>query len=92
MGNGENPDNAWKTAINLHCQENGFSRDDCEIIFDFGRGLGSSDTEGQLKHCETYRHLFKDRLKKARADAQTKGKLYITLGIAGGMGVALLML
>lgn len=92
MRNGVKPDEAWKTAISMHCEDNGFTSEDRELIFDFGRGLGSSDTEGQIKHCRTYRQLFQDRLQRARLDAQSKGKLYVTLGISGGLGAALLML
>ena len=89
---GLKPDIAWESAINLYCDDVGFTADDRGLVFDFGKGLGSSDTEGQLRHCETYRRLFSDRLKRARTDAQYKGRLYITLGICGGLGAALLML
>lgn len=91
LAKGENPEIAWKTAVK-YCDENGFTAQDKELIFSFGKGLGSSDTEGQLNHCETYRQLFRDRLKNARIEAQSKGRLYVTLGLAGGMGAVLLML
>jgi len=91
LAKGQKPEIAWKSAIKF-CDDNGFTAQDRELIFSFGKDLGSSDIEGQINHCKTYRQLFQDRLKNARLEAQSKGRLYITLGIAGGMGAVLLML
>lgn len=91
MEQGEAAAKAWKNAIVAHRDDNVFTKEDFDLLIGYGSGLGSSDIAGQLLHCETYRELFRDRLQKARAEAQTKGKLYMTLGVAGGIGVALLL-
>jgi stage III sporulation protein AB len=91
MCKGECPSDAWENALRLHSDENALNSNDRELLIDFGRGLGTSDVEGQLLHCETFRGLIVDRLAKARSEVETKGKLYVSLGIAGGLGVALLL-
>lgn len=88
---GEKPDDVWETAIDNRGGACGFTAADCHLLADFGHQLGKSDIEGQLAHCETYRHLFDNRLEAAREEFQSKGKLYIVLGILSGLGIALLL-
>ena len=89
---GENPCAAWCQAVKKHSAECSFNAADTELLQKFGQGLGSSDIKGQLSHCETFYRLFDDRLNEARLEARSKGRLYMTLGVAGGLGTALLLL
>ncbi|MDD2361921.1 MAG: stage III sporulation protein AB [Oscillospiraceae bacterium] len=91
LKNGGSPYEAWIGAAGECSDECSFTAADREIIIDFGKGLGNTDIEGQLSHCEAFRRLLRDRLQTARCESRTKGKLYITLGIAGGLAAALLM-
>ncbi len=91
LKNGGSPYEAWIGAARECGDDCSFTAADQAMIIDFGKGLGSTDIEGQLSHCETFRRLLDDRLQTARCESQTKGKLYITLGGAGGLAVALLM-
>lgn len=61
------------------------------MICDFGEGLGVTDIEGQVHHCIQYERLAAEKLSAAKEEAQTKGRLYITLGVCGGAIIALLM-
>lgn len=90
--NGERPDTAWRGAVQSEGENCGFNATDRELLFDFGAELGKSDVEGQLSHCESFHRLFEDRLQSARSDVRIKGKLYVTLGVTAGLGVALLLL
>lgn len=95
MKSGERPDEALEGAVkeaNLSGEDCGFTEGDRELLFQFGRGLGKSDVDGQLSHCEAYRRLIGDRLTAARGEVASKGKLYITLGVSAGLAVALLLL
>ena len=92
---GQRPDEALEEAVKEASRQGedwGFNEGDRELLFQFGRGLGKSDVDGQLAHCEAYRRLVEDRLQAAKGEATAKGKLYITLGVSAGLAVALLLL
>lgn len=91
MKRGQSPGEAWGGAVRDRGEDCGFTAADREMLREFGNGLGSTDISGQLSHCKTFRGLLEDRLQKARSEARTKGRLYVTLGIAGGLGAALLL-
>lgn len=88
---GGNPCDCWCKAVKKHASDHSLNAADSQLLQKFGQGLGNSDIKGQLSHCETFFRMFEDRLKSARYEAQSKGKLYKTLGIAGGIGTALLL-
>lgn len=81
---------AWGRCIERHGKGADLSREDQELLMEFGKGLGTSDIEGQLNHCRLYQDLFVKQRLLAEQEAAAKGKLYVTLGAAGGMGLALL--
>ena len=68
-----------------------FGGEDTQFLLDFGKGLGSTDLEGQLAHLQLYRKLAESRLKEARANRDQKGKLYRQLGVYGGIALALVL-
>lgn len=88
---GKMPSVSWCDAIKKYGGDCSFNDADREMLRKFGLGLGNSDVEGQLMHCDIFSQLFEDRLKAARSAVQSKGRLYVTLGITGGLGAALLL-
>ena len=89
---GTDPATAWSRSLAAGGKSGGFSRSDRELLDGFGSGLGKTDVEGQLSHCELFGGLLEEHLQQARADAASKGRLYTTLGVIGGAAFALLML
>ena len=71
-------------------QATGFDAEDRRLLQDFGVGLGTTDINGQLAHCELYTDLFQVRLREARSQKEKKAKLYLLLGVFGGLAAALL--
>lgn len=65
---------------------------DVELYLGFVRGLGVSDTQGQLEHIALYRALLEPRLEQARADAAQKSRVLVALGLFGGITFSLLLL
>lgn len=57
----------------------------------FGEELGATDVEGQLASCRLYAERLGERLAAARRAAAEKGRLYVTLGAAGGLAAVLLL-
>ena len=79
---------AWRQGVKEQGEASGLTAADRELLVHFGDGLGRTDVEGQLTNCR----LYAERLEEARRDAATKSRLYVTLGVTGGIGLALLLL
>ena len=58
----------------------------------FISGLGRSDTDGQLSHCDIYIADFSRMLAEAKRDKSEKSRLYTALGAAAGLAVLILLI
>lgn len=58
----------------------------------FAQGLGTSDAAGQLRHLELYASLVGQALLEAREERDKRSRLYICLGLFGGLTLCLLLL
>ena len=65
---------------------------DFELLSAFGRGLGTTDSEGQIINCERHSRLIGENIETAKKDAEVKGKLYSALGVIGGIFLVILFL
>ncbi len=83
---------AWEGAVEEDGKDAGLTKADRELLRGFGSQLGRTDVEGQIANCRQYGDLLEQRLTEAREAAAAKGRLYMTLGFAGGMALALLLL
>lgn len=83
---------AWEGAVEEDGRDAGLTKADRELLRGFGSQLGRTDVEGQIANCRQYGNLLEQRLTEAREAAAAKGRLYMTLGFAGGMALALLLL
>lgn len=63
---------------------------DRRLFQDFAQGLGSSGSQGQLEHLELHMALAEENLKEAREECREKRRLYIALGLFGGLTVCIL--
>lgn len=82
---------AWNEAVAKRAINEGFFRKDLELLKGFGAGFGSSDTDGQLSHFSLYENLTSSALNAAKEEQNRKSKLYLMLGIFGGMAAAILL-
>jgi stage III sporulation protein AB len=62
-----------------------------QVITGLGQVLGASDLESQLAAIDYGISLLEARLADARGHAAARGKLYDTLGVLAGLGVAVLI-
>ncbi len=83
---------AWCLAVDESCKRYYLKKEDISLIKDFGNGLGISDIDGQVAHCESNIELINIRLAEARDERKKKYRLYQTLGISGGLCLALLLI
>lgn len=89
---GERVLTAWENAVEEDGKEAGLNRADRDLLHGFGSQFGRTDVEGQIANCRQYGDLLDQKLTEAREAAAAKGRLYMTLGFAGGMALALLLL
>ena len=68
------------------------SGEDVELILEWIGGIGNSDLDGQLTHCIRYGERFSEQYHTAKDKAATAGRLYVSLGVLGGVAAVLLLL
>ncbi len=82
----------WREQLTSPAGRGDLTREDAALLLAFGETLGTTDLEGQIAHCRLTAERLAERLCAVRADAGVKMRMYPTLGAAGGMAVALLLL
>ncbi len=83
---------AWRAAANEQCRTWTFSEQEKDLFLSFVDGLGTSDVIGEIRHCEYYSRRIRECLEERKAEARTRGGLYMALGFCGSSAVALLLL
>ena len=83
---------AWDNSIVKVKNQLNLDKKDFELLSAFGRGLGTTDSEGQIINCERHARLIGENIETAKKDAEVKGKLYSALGIIGGIFLVILFL
>ena len=83
---------AWEKALTSPDCKCYLKQDDISLLQLFGKGLGISDIEGQVSHCELYFSMLEEKYQNAKEEQEKKGRLYFMLGILSGLGVALIIL
>lgn len=84
----EDPCKALQTAGNRLLRK----KEDRELYSGFIQGLGASDIQGQIQHIELYASLLENSLEGAREDREKKSRLYVSLGLFGGLALCIVML
>lgn len=82
----------WNESIKKISSEVGLKETDIKLIKEFGAGLGISDIDGQIAHCEVNKTHLKSRLSDAIEERNKKGRLYRMLGICSGLTLALILI
>ncbi len=82
----------WSKCVLTIPKAYSLDKTDISLLTDFGRQLGKTDIDGQLKHIELYKVLFKKQLADAQDAISRKSKLYKTMGFFVGTAAALLMM
>lgn len=76
---------AWSNALQKRAAALPLRRDDVELLLAFGAQLGTTDLNGQISLCRLYARLFEERLSQAREWKSRYAKLYMSLGVLGGL-------
>lgn len=81
----------WICSIEKNGMEKGLTADDRILLTTFARELGKSDLEGERKFCDDYRELLRSHIEQAKQELKSRGNAYFSLGVCGGVAVAVLL-
>lgn len=85
----ENAGKAWNNAF--EDVPNNLSKEDVTILTNLGRMLGQTDVEGQISEIEVVEQFLENQLENARQEKIKNEKMYRTLGIVGGLMIAVIL-
>lgn len=83
---------AWKHSIKLNKNNLSLDKEDIAILYRFGDQLGISDKEGQARYIRLTLVQLQQQEKKATELQAKYERMHKSLGILGGIGIALLLL
>ncbi|NLI58446.1 MAG: stage III sporulation protein AB [Clostridium sp.] len=82
---------AWKDAVKLNIDATSFDKEDEKVIISFGKMLGSSDLEGQIKNIRLTLNQLKLQEQKAEEFRKKNEAMYRNLGILGGLAIIIIL-
>lgn len=85
----EDFENSWNLAV----AENSFSltKEDIQVISSFGNLLGKTDLNGQLNEVELANNFLDKQILDAEESRKKNDKLYKSLGVIGGIAIAIIL-
>ena len=83
---------AWEAAIDDIIGKTALDEEDKAILVSFGKLLGNSDTEGQIKNIELVLSQLKQQENKAEEQRLKNAAMYRRLGVLGGIAIVIILL
>ena len=83
---------AWKRGIERGKNSTNLTQGDVRVLMMFSDVIGKSDRNSQIGGIELIEQLFSQAIDAAKRIREEKGVLYRSLGILGGIGLAVLFL
>lgn len=83
---------AWENAVRNNIKRTSLNREDEEILVSFGKILGSTDLDGQIKNIRLALSQLKLQENKAEESRVKNESMYRSLGILGGIAVVVVLL
>lgn len=81
---------SWELAISE--TEMSITKEDKDILCQFGKLLGKTDIDGQLNEIELSLNFLDTQIEKAEDEKQKNAKLYKSLGIITGIGLIIILI
>lgn len=83
---------AWELSVRQNIRKTSLNREDEEILIAFGKILGSSDIEGQIKNIRLVMEQLKLQEVKAEENRRSYEKMYRSLGVLSGVALVILLI
>lgn len=81
---------AWEAS--LEEVEHNFNKEDVTVLKNLSKMLGQTDLEGQLSEIEIVNQFLSSQLENAGEERRKNEKMYRTLGIVGGLTIAIILI
>ncbi len=86
----ENAGDAWINAFSdVNCN---LKEEDITVLKNLGRMLGQTDIDGQISEIEVVSEFLNTQIENARQERIKNEKMYRTLGIVGGLTIAVILI
>ena len=82
----------WDNAVQKLAKAYSVTAEIKRNLTEFGRMLGTTDVEGQIKHIGVYKSVFTTARDNFQKEYKTKARLYKTLGFFAGAVLALIII
>lgn len=82
---------AWEAAVRENIKKTALNKEDEEILISFGKILGSSDLDGQIKNIRLSVNQLNLQEDKAEQSRNKNEGMYRSLGILGGLAVVIVL-
>lgn len=83
---------AWEQAVMQNIKRTALDREDEEILLTFGKMLGCTDLDGQVKNIRLALDQLKHQEVKAEVSRSRNEKMYRSLGVLGGIAVVIVLM
>lgn len=83
---------ALQATLRFCAQTEGLTAADCALLQEFAAGCGVTGMDEQHRHLTAYGQLCRQQSEEAAQQAAARAPVYRMLGVAGGIGVAMLFL
>lgn len=83
---------AWSRAVRQCIGKTALNKEDEEVLASFGKLLGNTDIEGQIKNIRLSLNQLKIQEDKAEASRSKNENMYMSIGILGGIAVVIVLL
>jgi stage III sporulation protein AB len=83
---------AWERAVRECIRVTSLKKEDEEILTAFGKSLGNTDLEGQIKNIRLTLSQLKAQEEKAEENRNRNERMYRSLGLIGGAAIVILLL
>lgn len=83
---------AWEKSIRKHLRDTALNKEDADILISFGKMLGNSDLQGQIKNITFTLYQLDLQEQKAEELKKKYDTMYKTLGVLGGAVAVVLLI
>lgn len=82
---------AWEKSVNDNIKLTSLNGEDKSILLSFGKMLGNSDLEGQLKNIRLTISQLKLQEQKAEENRKKNESMFKSLGVLGGIAIVIVL-
>lgn len=91
-GSAANASEAWEKAVRKCIGRTALKRDDEQILLSFGKSLGNTDLEGQIKNIRLSLGQLALQVEKAEENRKKNESMYKSLGVLGGLALVIILI